>query len=144
MSKRPDASSYLIQRPKISTPNSVLKREQNKKILIIEEDTAMQVLLSETLKLEGFETTLPESIMNFDEYMPAIIILDAGSSNDETGINLCKHLKKKKLYSKIIVTSNSHDKESILSAGADFYLPKPYEISTLIKWVNYFIKEVNG
>lgn len=144
MSKKPDESSYLIQRPRISTPGSVLKREQNKKILIIEEDTAMQVLLSETLKLEGFETTLPESIMNFDEYMPAIIILDAGSSNDETGINLCKQLKKKKLYSKIIVTSNSHDKESILSAGADFYLPKPYEISTLIKWVNYFIKEVNG
>ena len=103
----------------------------------------MQVLLSETLKLEGFETTLPEMVRDFDSYKPAIIILDAGSANDETGINLCKHLKKKKLNSKIIVTSNSHDKESILSAGADFYLPKPYEISTLIKWVNYFMKEVN-
>ena len=143
LAKNPDKSSYLIQRPKISTPNSVLKKEQNKKILIIEEDTSMQILLSETLKLEGYETTLPEMIMDFNEYKPAIIILDAGSSNDETGIKLCKHLKNKKLNSKIIVTSNSHDKESILSAGADFYLPKPYEISTLLKWVNYFMKEVN-
>lgn len=143
LAKNPNKSSYLIQRPKISTPNSVLKKEQNKKILIIEEDISMQILLSETLKLEGYETTLPEMIMDFNEYKPAIIILDAGSSDDETGIKLCKHLKNKKLNSKIIVTSNSHDKEAILSAGADFYLPKPYEISTLLKWVNYFMKEVN-
>lgn len=141
--KNPNKSSYLIQRPRISTPNSVLKKEDNKKILIIEEDTAMQILLSETLKLEGFETSLPEMIMDFDNYMPAVVILDAGASDDKTGITLCKRLKEKKIKSKIIVTSNSHDKESILSAGADFYLPKPYEISTLIKWVNYFMNEVN-
>lgn len=143
ISKKPNESSYLIQRPRISTPNSVLKHEENKKILIIEEDTSMQILLSETLKLEGFETSLPEMVMNFDEYSPALIILDAGTADDKTGVNLCKHLKEKKGQTKIIVTSNSHDKESILSAGADFYLPKPYEISTLIKWVKYFIKEVN-
>ena len=54
LSKKPYASNYLIQRPKISTPNSVIKKEHNKKILILEEDNAMQVLLSETLKLEGY------------------------------------------------------------------------------------------
>jgi len=143
LAKKPNESSYLRQRPKISTPNSVIKKEKNKKILIIEEDTAMQILLSETLKLEGYETTLPETILNFEEYNPAIIILDTGTNNDKNGITFCKKLKEKKTETKIIVTSNSHIKEEILSAGADFYLPKPYEISTLIKWVNYFIKEVN-
>ena len=143
LAKKPTESNYLIQRPKISTPNSVIKKEENKKILIIEEDKAMQILLSETLKLDGYETSLPEVIMDFDNYQPALIILDAGSNNNSNGIVLCKHLKEKKKYSKIIVTSNSHDKEEILTAGADFYLPKPYEISTLIKWVKYFMKEVN-
>lgn len=144
LAKKPNESGYLIQRPKISTPNSVIKKEENKKILIIEEDTAMQILLSETLKLEGYETSLPETIMNFDKYNPALIILDAGTNNDKNGITFCKKLKEKKQKTKIIVTSNSHDKEDILSAGADFYLPKPYEISTLIKWVDYFIKEANS
>ncbi len=143
LAKRPNSSNYLIQRPKISTPNSVIKKELNKKILIIEEDTAMQILLTETLKLEGYEISLPETIINFEEYNPAIIILDTGLTKDTTGIKLCKHLKNKKKLAKIIVTANSHEKEEILTAGADFYLPKPYEISTLIKWVNYFIKEVN-
>ena len=40
---------------------------------------------------------------------------------------------------KVIVTTNVHDKSAILSAGADLYLPKPYEISDLIRWVEYFI-----
>ena len=36
-----------------------------------------------------------------------------------------------------------HDKELVLNTGADLYLPKPYEIPNLIKWVNEFIKEFN-
>ena len=45
--------------------------------------------------------------------------------------------------SKIIVTSIIHDKELVLNTGADLYLPKPYEIPQLIKWVDSFIKEFN-
>ncbi len=40
---------------------------------------------------------------------------------------------------KIIVTSISHDKERILAAGADIYLPKPYEVSQLVRWVEQLI-----
>ena len=41
---------------------------------------------------------------------------------------------------KFIVTSNIHNKTEILDAGADLYLPKPYEISDLVCWVEYFLK----
>ena len=44
---------------------------------------------------------------------------------------------------KIIITSIIHDKELVLNTGADLYLPKPYEISHLIKWVDDMIKEFN-
>ena len=40
---------------------------------------------------------------------------------------------------KIIVTSTVHNKTAILDSGADLYLPKPYEISDLIRWVEYFL-----
>ena len=31
-------------------------------------------------------------------------------------------------------------KPAILNAGADLYLPKPYEISDLIRWIEFFFK----
>ena len=61
------------------------------------------------------------------------------------GLNLCCAIKQKEELkkSKIIVTSIIHDKELVLNTGADLYLPKPYEIPQLIKWVDSFIKEFN-
>ena len=39
---------------------------------------------------------------------------------------------------KIFVTSTIQDKTAVLNSGADLYLPKPYEISDLIRWIEYF------
>ena len=62
------------------------------------------------------------------------------------GLDICKNLKSDKRFenTKIIVTSVLHDKELILDAGADLYLPKPYELLTLMYWIKIFIKEVNS
>ena len=59
------------------------------------------------------------------------------------GIELCKKIRQNSDFdkTKLIVTSILHDKELILTAGADLYIPKPYEISNLIKWVE---KLLNG
>ena len=71
---------------------------------------------------------------------PAIMIIDS----DEGLMNLefLKQIKQIQAYAntKVIVTSNTHNKTEILDAGADLYLPKPYEISDLIRWVEYFLK----
>ena len=76
---------------------------------------------------------------------PALFIVDAGDLEKKNGLNLCYKLKKDSDFakSKIIVTSVIHDKELVLNTGADWYLPKPYEIPALIKWVDVFIKEFN-
>ena len=75
--------------------------------------------------------------------IPALIILDAGSIDALKGIELCKKIRQNSDFdkTKLIVTSILHDKELILTAGADLYIPKPYEISNLIKWVE---KLLNG
>jgi len=77
--------------------------------------------------------------------MPAIIIIDAGDIENQSGLETCKKIKKEnKLETpKLIVTSIFHDKETVLNCGADLYLPKPYELPHLIKWVEIFIKEFN-
>lgn len=143
----PNRSNYLIERPKISGENSVLESEINNKIMIFETDEALCVLLNTILNLQGYKTEIINeyTIPQTDE-IPALIIVDAGDLEKKNGLNLCYQLKKEERYknSKIIVTSIVHDKELVLNTGADLYLPKPYEISQLIKWVNELIREFNS
>ena len=131
-------SNYLIERPKISAENAVVQKEYNRKISIIETDEAMKLLLKTILELQGFEIVEKENL-------PAVIILDAGDIETQEGLNTCKELKNNEFFinTKLIVTSVFHDKETILNCGADLYLPKPYELPHLIKWVETFVKEFN-
>lgn len=143
----PDRSNYLIERAKISGRNSVEENIFNNKIVVIEPDEAMKVLLKTILELQGYQTTLIEHHEGFENYgsAPAVIILDAGSADDLKGLEICKKLRENTEFknTKIIMTSVLHDKELILNSGADLYLPKPYELSNLVKWVGIFIEEVN-
>lgn len=133
-------SNYLIERAKLSGKDSISVREYNNKISIIEPDASLTLLLSTILGLQGYEV-LEENSTD----IPAVLIIDAGDTEERKGIKICKKIKNNPQYanSKIIVTSIFHEKEPILSAGADLYLPKPYDINYLVSWVNKFIKEAN-
>lgn len=138
LAKLPSKSNYIVDRPKISgqienSPNI------NKKIVILENDSALELLLRTTLELQGYDV----STMIEEESIPAILIIDSGDKMDK--LELCNKIKNNNLFvnSKIIVTSNHHNKSEILNSGADLYLPKPYELSVLIKWVEYFMKQIN-
>ena len=146
MADLPNESNYLMERPKLVANDSVLEKEFNNKILIFETDDALSILLNTILNLQGYETQIVNEYKIPDiEFAPAIIIVDAGDLEKKNGLNLCCVLKQNDKFknSKVIVTSIIHDKELVLNTGADLYLPKPYEIPNLIKWVNEFIKEFN-
>ena len=93
---------------------------------------------------EGLQTQ-EEYLQNISEItsIPAMIILDAGDTDDFKGLEICKQLRENADYNrtKLIVTSSIHDKELVLSAGADLYIPKPYEISNLIQWVQKLFRD---
>ena len=103
----------------------------------MESDDALALLLRTTLELQGYDvlTELEENVI------PAIFIVDTGDDMDK--LELCSNIKMNSIFSnsKLIVTSNRHDKSKILDTGADLYLPKPYELTKLIKWVEYFMQE---
>ena len=155
LAKKPVGSSYAIERPKIQASNSIQEKEFNNKIWVLEEDEALSFLLSTTINLQGYtvETlnntqtigTLASSDITFST-APAVIIIDAGTAETMLGLDICKALKDDERFfnTKIIITSILHDKEMILDAGADLYLPKPYELLTLMHWLKTFVKEVNN
>ncbi len=141
----PSKSNYLMERAKISAADAVQEKTINKRITVIEKDEAMNLLLSTILGMQGYEVNTFE---HFDEgaSIPAIIILDAGDVIEKAGLALCRKIKKNPKFkdTKLIITSVFHDKELVLDTGADLYLPKPFEIASLIKWVEIFIKEANN
>lgn len=155
LAKKPSGSSYAIERPKISANKAVLSKEFNNKIWVLEEDEALSLLLSTTIELEGYNVealnntqtigTLASSDISFS-IAPAVIVIDAGSADTMLGLDICKTLKEDTRFisTRIIMTSVLHDKELILDSGADLYLPKPYELLTLMHWIKTFVKEVNG
>lgn len=130
----PNKSNYLVDKPKITAENSVMA-DDNKIILIIEEDEAMTLLLRTIFDLQGYEVR--SGIAELDNCVPSLIILDAGNSETLKGIEVCKNIRSNKSFdrTKLVVTSVVHDKEMVLNSGADLYIPKPYEISGLIRWV---------
>lgn len=138
----PSKSNYLAERPRITGENSVYD-EVNKKVCIIEDDEAMTILLTTILDLQGYEVSVAKSLEEFENVIPALIILDAGNVDELKGLKLCQQIRKNSNYdrTKLIVTSILHDKELILTAGADLYIPKPYEISNLVKWVEKLLNQ---
>ncbi len=143
----PDKSNYLIDRPQIEGENSIYETSYNNKILIYEPDEALSILLNTILKLQGYETVVHSQYeLPPKDDVPALIIIDAGDLEKKNGLNLCYKIKQEKEFqnTKIIVTSIIHDKELVLNTGADLYIPKPYEVPNLIKWVEDMIKEFNN
>lgn len=143
LAKFPSKSNYLIERPQISGETSV-DFKVNKRVVISEKDEALTVLLKTILDLQGYEAEIlsdADKILEATE-PPALIILDAGELETLEGLSHCKNIKSRFAASKVILTSILHDKELVLNSGADLYLPKPYELSTLIKWVETLMREV--
>ena len=142
MADLPSKSNYLIERPRITAENAI-ENQVNKKILIIEEDEAMTLLLNTIFNLQGYDVKISDNYEKISDAIPALIILDAGNSDTLKGLKLCKKLRCNPSFekTKLVVTSVLHDKELILKTGADLYIPKPYEISNLVKWVEKLLND---
>lgn len=143
-------SNYVIERPKIAADNAVETKEPNNNILIAEPDEALSILLEATARLQGYNVKVvnefEEIIQAVEIYNPAVIILDAGNSETLKGLEVCRKLKieKQNLKSNIIFTTTLHNKEMVLNAGADLYLPKPYELSVIFGWIKKFNENFNS
>lgn len=136
--KIPSGSSYLIDRVKITGGKTSEEKLFNNYIFVHESDEALALLLRTTLELQGYDVI--ENIHAIAEAQPSIMILDSGEELE--GLSVCRSIRQNQKFAntKIIVTTTIHDKSAILNAGADLYLPKPYEISDLIRWIEFFRK----
>ncbi len=139
LAKIPTGSNYAFERTKLTASDSVVEDFYNRNIYVKESDESLSYLIRTSLELQGYD--VQENLDVESALQPSIVILD--SENDLSGLELLKEIKANKNFvnTKFIVTTTVHDKSVILDSGADLYLPKPYEISDLIRWIEYFFKK---
>ena len=139
VAKIPSGSNYSIERAKLTGGNSIIDNTLSKTIYIKEKDESLRYLLRTALELQGFD--VQEELDLEKVQQPSIIISDSGENLGD--LPLLAEIKKNKNFvnTKIIATSTVHDKVAILDAGADVYLPKPYEILDLIRWVEFLLNK---
>jgi DNA-binding response OmpR family regulator len=115
----------------------------NKHILIIEDDKGILDAVQMALEFEGYNITLADKGEYADELMkgtaplPDLILLDILLSGMD-GRLICKKLKKHSRTKHIpIIMMSAHPgaEKSVTEAGADKFLPKPFNIDDLLNTV---------
>ena len=119
------------------------------KIMVIEDDTAIQEELALLLENEGY---MPLVVTNFTDILgqavlerPDLILLDIGLPRRD-GFSLCAALRKAVSAPIIFVTSRdaSTDEVRALSLGGDDYITKPYSVPVLLARIKAVLRRSSG
>jgi putative two-component system response regulator len=109
-------------------------------ILVVEDDPRLGPVLLRFLQREGYTpelvTTGEQALEHVARQRPDLILLDLKLAGDMDGDEVCRRLKDDERTALIPVTvlTASHESEArkrAIEAGADSYLTKPFEYSTL-------------
>ncbi len=127
---------------------SALVDARRARILVVEPDGAMACLLQENLSLEGYQVEVTSSAgdalsLAHHEPHPDLILLESNLSDRRMdGWELCRALKDDTALKAIwIVMATSHPDQSLaLEAGADLYLPKPFDMNSLLSEVKVLLR----
>ena len=119
------------------------------KIMVIEDDTAIQEELALLLENEGY---MPLVVTNFTDIpgqavleRPDLILLDIGLPGRD-GFSLCAALRKAIPVPIIFVTSRDAgvDEVRALSLGGDDYITKPYSVPVLLARIKAVLRRSIG
>jgi DNA-binding response OmpR family regulator len=112
-------------------PNTNLKNRSVKKVLIVEDEGDMCLLLNILLTGKDMELDHVKNLSAAEKYLqneqPSVVILD-NKLPDGFGIDFISFLKKKYPLIKIIMISgfDASAKDVALENGADIFLEKPF------------------
>jgi DNA-binding response OmpR family regulator len=113
--------------------------------MIADDDPGIIDAVEMLLEFEGFDvsTTVDgATVLDMKEELPDLLLLDIWMSGED-GRDICKKLKadQKTRNIPVIMISASRDiKDSAISAGADDFLAKPFDIYDLLKKINILIR----
>jgi len=106
------------------------KNKVAKKVLVVEDEGEMGLLLNLMLNEKNFELDYVNNLVSADEYLqkeePSVIILD-NKLPDGFGVDFISYIKKKYSATKIIMISGfASARDVALENGADMFFEKPF------------------
>lgn len=149
-------NSWSVDSPQLCGEQARLAGEVPR-ILIVESDAALAFLLKTTLGMDGYQVEAVSSPQEAQRFLATtacqLVILDAMLEGDvgiETpsriakevlsGLLLCRTIKDQHPDMAVVCVSTLHQRDRVLRAGADLYLPKPFEMSALFLWVSRLLE----
>ena len=122
------------------TKTTVLKGKSTKKILAVDDDGEIGLVLEMILNDKEFEMDYVNSILSADEYLerykPSLIILD-NQLPDGFGVDYISYIRKKYPSLKIIMISGfASVRDVALENGADAFLEKPFSLDEFNDAIN--------
>lgn len=121
--------------------------DKRSRILVVEPDGAMALLLQDSLSLEGYVVQVTSSADDALELArqdhPDLILLESTLTDRQMdGWSLCRTLKEDIQLKNIwLVMATSHPDQSLaLEAGADLYLPKPFDMPSLLNEISSLLR----
>jgi DNA-binding response OmpR family regulator len=144
LAKRTPANSWVSGRLKL-TGSQKSPQAENQSILVIESDAALAFLLKTTLEMQHFEVETVSHVGGAREVLASkpvhLVLIDAVIHGEEQGWTFCQEIKTEFPQTRVIFISSLHDRERALGAGADLYLPKPFELIPLFSWIDRILRD---
>ncbi|HMK26899.1 MAG TPA: response regulator [Chitinophagaceae bacterium] len=119
---------------------TTLKSKAAKKILVVEDEGEMGLVLEMILNEKNFELDYVNNLLSAEEYLqqnqPSVILLD-NKLPDGFGVDSIGYIKKKYPSIKIIMISGFGSARDVaLENGADLFFEKPFSIEELYESIH--------
>jgi two-component system response regulator ArlR len=118
------------------------------RILIVEDDSGISDFVNLELKHEGFTTEVAAdgrvALEKFESFNPDLILLDI-MLPELSGLEVLRRIRKTSNVPVIILTARgeTYDRVNGLDAGADDYIPKPFEIEELLARMRAILRRLS-
>jgi|ERR1051326_1632601 two-component system OmpR family response regulator len=128
--------------------HATLQPQTAQKILIIEDEGEMCLVLNILLKDQDIELDHVQNLSSAEEYLsrvqPSIIILD-NKLPDGYGVDFISYIKRKYPSIKIIMITgfDASARDVALENGADFFLEKPFTKGQLVEEIKALLSGVS-
>ena len=122
------------------------------KILIIEDEEDLQMVLQYSLQKEGYQVdvagTGSEGLLKVQDSKPSLLVLDLNLP-DMSGLDVCKQIRadeSSKDIAIVMLTAKSQENDRVrgFEVGADDYVPKPFSTRELILRIQALLRRVKN
>ena len=107
--------------------------ERSPRILLVDDERAIQTLLSYPLQKDGYDVTcasdVREALSRFDDGQYDLVVLDVMMPRLD-GLEVCRRLRAKSTVPIIMLTARAEEVDKVvgLELGADDYITKPFSL----------------